>query len=69
MPSPSKPAPTRAQAAAKRLADALGFAPETAADEWLEAVADAAEASPSVASALAEAYRARDTIGWSRVKP
>lgn len=64
MPSPSHP--SRQQVAAKRLAAALGFAPETAADEWLEACADAAESSPAVASALADAYRQRDTIGWSK---
>ena len=59
---------TRGQVAVERLAAALGFQPETAADEWLEAVADAATADPAVAKALAEAYRRRDTIGWANIK-
>lgn len=56
---------SRDQVAHKRLSSSLGFTPETAAVEWLEAVADAC-ADPAVAKAIADAYRRRDTIGWSK---
>lgn len=57
----------RRQQALARIEQALGYAPETSAVEWLEAVADAC-ASPEVAKAIHDAYSRRDIIGWSRQK-
>lgn len=57
----------RRQQALARIEQALGYAPETSAVEWLEAVADAC-ASREVAKAIHEAYAQRDVIGWSRQK-
>jgi hypothetical protein len=59
---------TRQQLALARITQALGYSPEVAADEWLEAVADAC-VQPEVAQAISDAYRKRDTIGWSRITP
>lgn len=57
----------RRQQALARIEQALGYAPETSAVEWVEAVADAC-ASPEVAKAISEAYARHDVIGWSRQK-
>ena len=57
---------SRDKQALARIAKALGYSPEVAAVEWLEAVADACEQSPEVAKAIDAAYRKRDIIGWSR---
>ena len=56
MPSPSQPI-----SPAARLAAVLGYQPETAANEFVHAVADIVTDNEDIAAALDAAYRARDS--------
>lgn len=66
MPSPSPSKPSRDQIALAKITEALGFQPETAATEWLEAIADVISEDASIASAIRTAYCVRDEIGWGK---
>ena len=63
MPSPSQPI-----SPAARIAAVLGYQPETAANEFVHAVADIVTDNEDIAVALDAAYRARDVHGHCGVK-